>query len=89
MVNGKAVGCKNSIIFNEDFNSDNLKYWSFDTRFPLDDSAADAEFTVYEKRADTSYIRDNVMVLRAESLKNMPQFDDMRIRHGNYNLQER
>jgi hypothetical protein len=27
--------------------------------------------------------------LRAESLKNMPQFDDMRIRHGNYNLQER
>lgn len=26
--NGKAVGCKNSIIFNEDFNSDNLKYRS-------------------------------------------------------------
>lgn len=88
-VNGKTVGCKNSIIFNEDFNSDNLKYWSFDSRFPLDDTTADAEFTVYEKRAETSFIRDNMMVIKAESLKRTLGFDDTRIRMGNYNLKER
>lgn len=88
-VNGKSVGCKNSIIFNEDFNSDNLKYWSYDTRFPLDDSSADAEFNVYEKRPETSFIRDNVLVIRSEILSNFTAFDDTRIRIGNYNLGER
>jgi hypothetical protein len=88
-VNGKSVGCKNSIIFNEDFNSDNLKYWSYDTRFPLDDSSADAEFNVYEKRPETSFVRDDVLTLKSELLTNFPAFDDARIRIGNYNLQER
>jgi hypothetical protein len=66
-----------------------LSYWSFDTRFPLDDVTADAEFTVYEKRSETSFIRDNMMVIKAESLKRVPGFDDMRIRLGSYNLKER
>lgn len=88
-VNGKSVGCKNSIIFNEDFNADNLKYWSYDTRFPLDDSSADAEFNVYEKRPETSAIRDGVLVLKSELLTKFNTFDDTRIRIGNYNLQER
>lgn len=88
-INGKSVGCKNSIIFNEDFNSDNLKYWSYDTRFPLDDSSADAEFNVYEKRPETSFIRDNVLVIKSELLSNFTAFDDTRIRIGNYNLGER
>ncbi|CRK97738.1 CLUMA_CG011118, isoform A [Clunio marinus] len=86
-VNGKSVGCKNSIIFNEDFNSDNLKHWSFDTRFS--DSAADAEFNVYEKRNETSYIRDGILVLKSELMTKLNTFDDTRIRIGNYNLQER
>lgn len=88
-VNGKSVECKNSIIFNEDFNSDNLKYWSFDTRFPLDDSFADTEFNVYEKRPETSFIRDNVITLKSELITKLPAFDDTRVRIGNYKLQER
>jgi hypothetical protein len=88
-VNGKSVGCKNSIIFNEDFNSDNLKNWNYDTRFPLDDSSADAEFNVYEKRPETSFVRDNVLTLKSELLTKFPAFDDTRIRIGNYKLQER
>jgi hypothetical protein len=89
VVNGKTVECKNSIIFNEDFNSDNLNYWSFDSRFSLDDTTADAEFTVYEKREEMSFVRDNVLVMRAESLKKMPGFDDTRIRLGSYSLGEK
>lgn len=85
-VNGKSVGCKNSIIFNEDFNSDNLKYWSRDTRFPLDDSSADAEFNVYENRVETSFVRDDVLVVKSELLTKFPEFDDTRIRIGKYNL---
>lgn len=88
-VNGKSVGCKNSIIFHEDFNSDNLKYWSYDTRFPLDDSSADAEFNVYEKRPETSFIRDNVLVVKAELLTKLNAFDDTRIRLGGYKLGEK
>ncbi|KAG5679686.1 hypothetical protein PVAND_009239 [Polypedilum vanderplanki] len=88
-VNGKSVACRNSIIFNEDFNLDNLRYWSFDTRFPLDDATADAEFCIYEKRAETSFIRDGSMTLKAESLKKIAGFDDARIRIGSYNLKER
>lgn len=88
-VNGKAVECKNSIIFDEDFNSDNLNYWNFDTRFALDYATTDAEFTVYEKRSETSFIRDNMMVIKAESLKRVPGFDDIRIRLGSYELEER
>lgn len=88
-VNGKSVGCKGSIIFNEDFNSDNLKYWSYDTRFPLDDIAADAEFNVYEKRPETSYIQNDSLVIKAELLSKINTFDDTRIRIGNYNLGER
>ena len=88
-VNGKSVGCKNSIIFNEDFNSDNLKYWNFDTRYPLDDMLSDAEFVVYEKRPETSFIRDSMLSLKAESLKRLLGFDDVRIRVGNYKLKER
>ncbi|XP_070491505.1 beta-1,3-glucan-binding protein-like isoform X2 [Chironomus tepperi] len=88
-VNGKSVGCKNSIIFNEDFNSDNLKYWNFDTRYPLDDMLSDAEFVVYEKRPETSFIRDDMLCLKAESFKRLLGFDDVRIRVGNYNIKER
>ena len=88
-VNGKSVGCKNSIIFTEDFNSDNLKYWSYDTRFPLDDSAADAEFSMYEKRPETSNIKDGVFVAKSELLSKFHAFDDTRIRIGNYNLGEK
>jgi CCR4-NOT transcriptional regulation complex NOT5 subunit len=88
IVNGKAVGCKNSIIFNEDFNSDNLSYWSFDTRFSLDDSSADAEFNVYEKRPETSFVRDNMFTIKPESLKRLSGFDDTRIRIGSYNLKQ-
>jgi hypothetical protein len=55
-VNGKSAGCQNSIILNEDFNSDNLKHCSLATRFPLDDSTADAEFNVNEKRPEASYM---------------------------------
>lgn len=88
-VNGKTVGCKNSIIFHEDFNSDELKYWSYDTRFPLDDSTADAEFNVYEKRPETSFIRDGMLVVKAELLTKLNGFDDTRIRLGNYKLGEK
>jgi hypothetical protein len=89
VVNGRTVECKNSIIFTEDFNSDNLNYWSFDSRFPLDDTTADAEFTVYDNRAEMSFIRDNVLILKAESLKKMPGFDDTRIRLGSYSVKEK
>lgn len=88
-INGKPVGCKNSIIFHEDFNSDNLKYFGYDTRFPLDDSSADAEFNVYEKRPETSYVRDGTLVLKGELLTKFSMFDDTRIRIGSYNLQDR
>lgn len=88
-INGKSVGCKNSIIFHEDFNSDNLKYFGYDTRFPLDDSSADAEFNVYEKRPETSFVRDGVLVVKGELLTKFNMFDDTRIRIGNYNLQDR
>jgi hypothetical protein len=88
-VNGKSAGCKSSIIFNEDFNSDNLKYWSYDTRFPLDDGMADAEFNVYERRPETSYIRDGMLTIRSELLTKLPSFDDTRVRVGKHSLQER
>jgi hypothetical protein len=92
-VNGKSVGCKSAIIFNEDFNSgeslDNLKYFSYDTRFPLDDSTADAEFTVYEKRPETSYVRDGLLTVKSELLTKFNTFDDTRIRIGSYNLGDR
>lgn len=88
-VNGKTVGCKNSIIFNEDFNSDNLKYWSYDTRFPLDDTTSDAEFNVYEERAETSYVQNDSLIIKSELLSKFNTFDDTRIRMGNYNLGER
>lgn len=87
-VNGKPVGCKNAIIFYEDFKTDNLKYWSYDTRFPLDDSSADAEFNVYEKRPETSFVRDDILTLKSELITKFSSFDDARIRIGNYNLQE-
>lgn len=88
-VNGKSVGCKNSIIFNENFNSNNLKNWSYETRFPLDDFTSDAEFNVYEKRPETSYIKDDNLVIKSELLSKFNTFDDTRIRIGNYNLGER
>lgn len=66
-----------------------MKYWNFDTRYPLDDMVSDAEFVVYEKRNETAYVRDDMLTLKAESLKRLLGFDDMRIRVGNYNLRER
>lgn len=88
-VNGKSVGCKNSIIFNEDFNSDNLKYWSYDTRFPADDTAADSEFNVFERRPETSYLKEGILTLKSELLTKFNAFDDARIRIGTYNLGEK
>lgn len=75
--------CKDTLVFSEEFD-DNLKKWNYETRFPLD--TRDAEFVVYEKRAETSYIKDKNLIMKPEILTNVLDFDDRRIRGGTYNL---
>lgn len=85
-VNGKVV-CKNTLIFNEEFNTEILKLWNYDTRFSSD--LGDAAFSVYEKRPETSYIRDGKLTIKPELMTRFMDFDDARIRRGNYKLKEK
>lgn len=85
-VNGKVV-CKNTLIFNEEFNAEMLKLWNYDTRFSSD--LGDAEFVVYEKRPETSYIRDGKLTIKPELMTTFMGFDDARLRRGNYKLKEK
>lgn len=85
-VNGKMV-CKNTLIFNEDFNVDNVKLWNYDTRFSSD--YGDAEFVIYEKRPETSFIRDGKLTIKPELMTTFMGFDDTRLRRGNYKLKEK
>ncbi|CAO1390700.1 unnamed protein product [Diamesa hyperborea] len=84
-VNGKVV-CKNTLIFNEEFNMEILKLWNYDTRFSSD--LGDAAFSVYEKRPETSYIRDGKLTIKPELMTRFIDFDDARLRRGNYKLKE-
>jgi hypothetical protein len=81
-VQGQTV-CKDTLIFSEEFD-DNLKKWNYETRFPLD--TRDGEFVIYEKRSETSFIKNNNLIIKPEILTNVLDFDDRRIRGGTYNL---
>lgn len=85
-VNGKVV-CKNTLIFNEEFNAEILKLWNYETRFSSD--LNDAAFVVYEKRPETSYIRDGKLTIKPELMTSFMGFDDARLRRGNYKLKEK
>lgn len=75
--------CKDSLIFADEFD-DGLKKWNYETRFPLD--TQDAEYNIYEKRSETSFIKENKLVIRPQLMTNVLDFDDRRIRSGEYNL---
>lgn len=82
IVQGQNV-CKDSLIFSEEFD-DGLKKWNYETRFALD--TQDAEYNLYEKRSETSFIRDNNFIIRPQVMTNVLDFDEQRIRKGEYKL---
>ncbi|XP_055693362.1 beta-1,3-glucan-binding protein-like [Lutzomyia longipalpis] len=79
-INGGQHICKNTLLFEDNFDALKLDVWNREVKFPKD--TEDAEFCSYQDRPENSYVRDGVLYIVPTLQTNVPGFNESAIRIG-------